>query len=142
MPGDTVRLKQMIADHGVTGVYLNSTGGNAMEGEAMAEIIHDLDTMTVVPNEGECNSICFLMFAAGANKYVGKGATIAVHSSGDKDHKENFVSGGITFTMARASRGRRGSVHLRERPAARRRTGAALAVPFLRFSSRANECTR
>jgi hypothetical protein len=103
-PGDSVRLRQMIADHRVSAFYFDSNGGNAMEGMTMAEAIHGLGEMVVVPNDGTCTLACFLMFAAGRDKFVGGGATIAVHSAGDENHKENLSAGAVTFVMARAAK--------------------------------------
>jgi hypothetical protein len=101
--GDTVRLKAMADGQSIAGVYLNSFGGVAVEGLALAEVIRDLNVMTVVPDTGSCSSACFVMFAAGANKYVGKNATVAVHSAGDDNHKENLATASLTFVMARAA---------------------------------------
>lgn len=73
--GDAYRLKLYIA--GLTkrkniAVYLNSDGGNLMEGMALGRLFHDGQIKTVIEENMLCASSCALAFLGGFNKNTGR----------------------------------------------------------------------
>jgi hypothetical protein len=81
-------------------VQLNSTGGNLGEGARLAEIIKQERLATVVGAGAVCASACFLLFAAGEQKYVGANARIGVHKAAEKGGVESKISGQANVLMA------------------------------------------
>lgn len=79
---------------------LNSPGGVVREGIAMADAIQAYHVDVLVPDGAECASACFMLFAAGEHKAVGRDVKIGIHSAtstgghGDDD-------GNATLLMAR-----------------------------------------
>jgi hypothetical protein len=101
--GDTETLKQIIkssndAGHLVSGIRLNSNGGSLAEGVKLANIVRYGKIMTVVQNGATCASACFVVFAAGSEKFANYTAQIGVHGASDTAGKE---SGDATVVMAR-----------------------------------------
>jgi hypothetical protein len=87
-PEDTDPLQQIIKttnDSGkiVSGIRLNSFGGNLPEGAKLADKIRFAKIASVVPNGSTCASACFVAFAASADKYVSYSASIGVHGASD-----------------------------------------------------------
>src|SRR2546430_4694111 len=83
-PGDTDHLQQIIRtanDSGkiVSGIRLNSPGGNLLESAKLADAIRFAKIASVVPNGATCASACFVAFAAGAEKFASYSASIGVH---------------------------------------------------------------
>ena len=92
-PGDTDRLQQIIKtanDSGkiVSGIRLNSSGGNLLEGVKLADAIRFAKIASVVPKGSTCASACFIAFAAGAEKFASYGASVGVHGASDKNGQE------------------------------------------------------
>jgi len=63
----------------VAGVLLRSNGGAADDGLAIAKHIfeHGLSTMVT----GTCHSVCAVMFLAGRDRFLTRGANLTVHSA-------------------------------------------------------------
>src|SRR5881628_107579 len=54
----------------VSGIGLNSPGGALLEAVKIADVIRYCKIATVVPNGQTCASACFIIFAAGGEKYA------------------------------------------------------------------------
>ena len=105
-PGDADRLSSIIleanrANKLVSGVRLNSQGGDLVEGLKLINVVRTAKIATVVPNNATCASACFLAFAAGAEKYVSYSGIVGVHGASDKG-AETPDSSAATIIMARA----------------------------------------
>jgi len=105
-PGDTNQLQRIIKtanDPGkvVSGIRLNSPGGNLLEGVKLADAIRFAKIASVVPNGSTCASACFIAFAAGADKFASYGASIGVHGASDKNGQETDGSNSATVAMAK-----------------------------------------
>ncbi len=101
--GDAEKLKTIIqsaneAGRLVSGIRLNSFGGNLLEGVKLANIIRYGKISTVVANGAKCASACFVAFAAGSQKFVSYTASVGVHGASDRGGRE---SGDATVSMAR-----------------------------------------
>lgn len=105
--GDTQRLVLAIRDaaerypHAIGAVLLNSPGGNALEAEKMAGLIHTTGIAVLVGPNGVCASACFLVFAAGEHKIISRSARIGVHSISDENGREDGSTLMLTTAMAR-----------------------------------------
>jgi hypothetical protein len=104
--GDAETFKSIIksANDGgrlVSGVRLNSPGGNLLEGTKLAEIIRFGKIATVLANGAQCASACFVVFAAGDPKFVSYAASIGVHGASDMNGRETIEAGAATVSMAR-----------------------------------------
>jgi hypothetical protein len=95
-----VPQKAADADKPVENVQLNSKGGNLGEGGKLAAAIKLGQLSTVVPSGAVCASACFLVFAAGEQKFAGEGAFIGVHKASDKGGTETRQSATATALMA------------------------------------------
>jgi hypothetical protein len=78
--GDCDRWKAAIGSSART-VVLNSQGGRNGQGECISRSIAQRHMKTFV--QGRCASICFLLFAAGTERWVCKDAKIGVHRPRD-----------------------------------------------------------
>ncbi len=92
-PGDTDQLQQIIKtanDSGkiVSGIRLNSPGGNLLEGVKLADAIRFAKIASVVPNGSTCASACFVAFAAGADKFASYNDSIGVHGASDPNARQ------------------------------------------------------
>ena len=104
--GDAERLKATIraANKGGRLVYairLNSPGGNLAEGVRLAAVIQQAKMATSVAAGGTCASACFIVFAAGSEKFVSHGSRLGVHGASDKSGRETPNSTAATVIMAR-----------------------------------------
>jgi hypothetical protein len=81
-------------------VYLNSPGGNILEAMKMAAGIHEVKFDTVVPDNAECASACFFLFAAGGRKFASPSAHIGVHSA-SIEGQENIITMGVSAMVSR-----------------------------------------
>lgn len=104
--GDTDKLKAIIrtvndSGRSVHGVRLNSIGGNLAEGVALSDIVRFAKVLTVVPPGAQCASACFIVFAAGNEKFASYTAFVGVHGASDSSGKETVLSGAATVSMAR-----------------------------------------
>ncbi len=91
--GDCDRWNAVIGPSAHT-VVLNSPGGRNGQGECISRSIAQRHMKTFV--QGRCSSICFLLFAAGAERWVCKGAKIGVHrprdvATGQEDDDPQFL---------------------------------------------------
>jgi hypothetical protein len=102
--GDLSSLREVLArvptGKHVIALLLDSPGGNLIEGEKLAEQIHDSSLPVGVLSSGTCASACFLMFAAAPRRFAGTDALIGVHSASIKG-EENTLSLAVTTMMAR-----------------------------------------
>ena len=104
--GDTAQFQQLIKtanDSGkiVSGIRLNSPGGNLLEGAKLADAIRFAKIASVVPKGSTCASACFVAFAAGAEKFVSYSASVGVHGASDKNGQETDQSNAATVAMAK-----------------------------------------
>jgi hypothetical protein len=104
--GDADALKGAIKsanDSGrlVSGIRLNSPGGNLLEGSKLAEIVRFGKIATVIPDGAQCASACFIVFAAGDPKFVSYSAFVGVHGASDENGQETVAAGAATVSMAR-----------------------------------------
>jgi hypothetical protein len=104
--GDSDRLQQLIKganDSGkiVSGIRLNSQGGNVLEGAKLADAIRFAKIASVVSNGATCASACFLAFAAGVDKFASYSASIGVHGASDANGQETVGSNAATVAMAK-----------------------------------------
>ncbi len=107
--GDTDTLKASIKtanDAGklVSGVRLNSPGGNLLEGLKLADAVRFAKVATNVAGSATCASACFLVYAAGATKFANYTAQVGIHGASDKQGEETAASGAATVSMARAAK--------------------------------------
>jgi hypothetical protein len=83
--GDCNRWKAAIKPT-VDTVILHSPGGRNGQGQCISRSIAERHLKTFV--QGRCASICFLLFAAGAEKWACDGAKIGVHRPADAVTRE------------------------------------------------------
>ena len=81
--GDSARFASFWRSLPATPVVLllDSTGGSVGEARDMAELIHRSNVATAVLDNHQCDSACFLLFAAGRQRYAAPGASIGVHGA-------------------------------------------------------------
>lgn len=97
--GDLERfLSAVTSGDKISTVWLDSPGGSANEGLAIARIIHELKFNTYVHENSRCDSICSIMFLSGKRKLVTDTSKIGIHSAhnrntGAKDADANTVIG-------------------------------------------------
>ena len=86
--GDTVSFLAALngKDRPVT-VWLESSGGSAAEGLAIARMIKTLGLNTYVHSDGKCDSICSIMFLSGKRRMVVTDGRIGVHTAYDPKTK-------------------------------------------------------
>jgi len=77
-PGITQALRQFLEAHpGVTGIILNSDGGNVFEARGLASVIIDRGLSTY--SSTRCYSSCTIAFAAGRKRILGSKAKLGFH---------------------------------------------------------------
>jgi hypothetical protein len=108
-PGDTERFLAIIRRSNqnnrlISGVRLNSLGGNLGEGLPLALAIKNANIATIITNGTSCASACFLAFAAGSEKFASYSAKIGVHGAADQQGEETVDAAAATVSMARAAR--------------------------------------
>lgn len=95
-------LDQAIEDgQRVSLMRLDSPGGNILESVKIAEAVRDKKIATSVLGRAKCASACFIVFAAGTQKFASYGAFIGVHGASDESGHETVESNAATITMAR-----------------------------------------
>jgi hypothetical protein len=104
--GDSDKLRTIIqtandAGRVVVTIRLNSIGGNLSEGVALAEIVRKGRIQTPVLNGSQCASACFIIFAAGSERFANYTALVGVHGASDENGRETVQSGAATVSMAR-----------------------------------------
>jgi hypothetical protein len=87
--------------HVVELVTLSSPGGNLLESVKLAAIIQFGKMATSVLGSSMCASACFIIFAAGNEKYANYTASVGVHGASNTAGKETARSDAATVTMAR-----------------------------------------
>lgn len=107
--GDVDQLNQILKnanDAGklVSAIRLNSPGGNLLEGAKLADAVRYAKMASVVAKGATCASACFLVFAAGTDKYVSYSASVGVHGASDENGQETEGSNAATVGMAKAAR--------------------------------------
>ncbi|QIG98082.1 ATP-dependent Clp protease proteolytic subunit [Bradyrhizobium sp. 6(2017)] len=88
----------------VSGIRLNSPGGNLVEGLKLADAVRFAKVATNVAGSATCASACFLVYAAGATKFANYTAQVGIHGASDKQGEETVESGAATVSMARAAK--------------------------------------
>ncbi len=102
LPGDAARFRAALARSPSVPLFvLNSPGGAVLDGRDIARLIRARGGSTLVPARAVCASACFLLFAAGREKYAEPGAMIGVHSASVAGGGENTSTLGTTTLMAR-----------------------------------------
>jgi hypothetical protein len=84
--GDISRLEQaldVVAPSQVSALAVDSPGGNVVEGELLAQLIHMRKLPVVVPANAKCVSACFLLLAASPKRLAAADALIGVHSASE-----------------------------------------------------------
>ena len=104
--GDSNNLRTIIQTANDTGrvvitIRLNSIGGNLLEGVSLAEIVRKGRIQTSVLSGSQCASACFIIFAAGSERFAHYTALIGVHGASDENGRETVQSGAATVSMAR-----------------------------------------
>lgn len=102
--GDHLKLVgflEAIAGSPLIGYSISSPGGNLMEGEQIAEMIHAQQVAVAVPSGAMCASACFLLFAAAAHRIAAPDALIGVHSASDGQGAENGSTLALTTLFGR-----------------------------------------
>lgn len=69
--GDSDKLKEMVQETGLTTLFLNSGGGNAIEGFRLGYTIDELSLQTIVASDASCLSSCAIAFLGGSSKVQG-----------------------------------------------------------------------
>jgi hypothetical protein len=97
------KLIKSINDEGrlVSVVQLNSPGGSLAESVKLVDVVRRARLATAVTEGSICTSACFLIFAAGTDKYVSYSAQIGVHVAYDQSGQETIQSSAATLSMAR-----------------------------------------
>ena len=105
--GDAVEaLMKETNDRGrlVAALRLDSPGGSLAESVKIAELVQRTKIAVVVGPRAQCASACFLIFAAGTEKFVGYGAAIGVHGASDRYGRITPRAAAATVSMARMVR--------------------------------------
>ena len=84
----------------VSAVRLNSPGGSLDEGAKLADVVRYAKIATVVMNGTSCASACFIVFAAGSEKYASYSANVGVHGA-SVNGQETEGSRAATIAMAK-----------------------------------------
>ena len=103
-PGDSLKLDgflEAVEGSQVIGYALNSPGGNIVEAEKVAAMIHDQNVSAAVSSGSMCASACFLLFAAASHRIAAPDALIGVHSASNSDGEEDGGTLAMTTALAR-----------------------------------------
>jgi hypothetical protein len=87
--------------HEVKLLRLNSPGGNIAASVKIAELVRDGKIATSVTDRAKCASACFIVFAAGSQRFADPNALVGVHGASDESGKETLRSSAATLSMAR-----------------------------------------
>jgi hypothetical protein len=104
-PGDSDAFTKLLqkaytANQVIDSVQLNSTGGIIGEGARIAAVIRTARLSTHVVEGALCASACFLVFAAGYERFAATGALIGVHKASEKGGRETSQSLAASQAMA------------------------------------------
>jgi hypothetical protein len=105
VPGDSEHVENWIKywnNKGVrvSGIRLDSRGGNVIEASNIAVLIRRANMASVVGRNKECLSACVLVFAYGTEKWVNTTSEIGVHSVSENG-KESLIADAITAVFVR-----------------------------------------
>jgi hypothetical protein len=89
------------ASREVSGLRLNSPGGDLGEGVKLADAVKFARVSTVIVTKTTCASACFIVFSAGNEKYVGYGARVGVHGASTTTGQETADSRSATLAVAK-----------------------------------------
>ena len=108
--GDTETAEALItaANDGnrlISAVRLDSPGGSLAEAVKLAGLIRRAKLPTIVAAGSRCASACFIVFAAGNEKFASYEAAIGVHGVSDKFGHETAQTEEATIAMARVASG-------------------------------------
>jgi len=95
--GDAQMLETIIKtanDHSrkVAAIRLNSPGGILGEGRKLADLVRYGKIATVVAAGSQCASACFLVFAAGIEKFANYNSNVGVHCASDQAGVESAAT--------------------------------------------------
>jgi hypothetical protein len=87
--GDASRLRDIIREstssaRPVSGIRLNSPGGNLREGVRLAGVILNAKIATVIVSGATCAAACFIAFIAGNQKFVSATAMVGVPGAANR----------------------------------------------------------
>ena len=104
--GDSAKLASIIQGANargdrVTAIKLNSPGGVVLEGVEIAEVVRRARVATYVAEDSQCASACFIILAAGSEKFVDYSALIGVHGVADRSGNETVEASAATVALAR-----------------------------------------
>lgn len=105
-PGDELKLRDVFLDmaskgHAVNAILLDSRGGEVRTAAIIANGIRKLGIATWVGPTNSCASACMLLFAAGIERTIWRGARLGVHSASYEDGSD---ADGGTVGLAREMR--------------------------------------
>ena len=108
--GDTDTAETLIKtanDSGrlISAVRLDSPGGSLIEAVKFADLVRRAKLPTLVAAGSRCTSACFIVFAAGVEKFASYDAAIGVHGVSDKFGHETAQTEEATRAMARIASG-------------------------------------
>lgn len=108
--GDTEAAEALIktvndGDRLISAVRLDSPGGSLAEAVKLAGLIRRAKLPTIVAAGSHCASACFIVFAAGNEKFASYEAAIGVHGVSDKFGRETAQTEEATIAMARFASG-------------------------------------
>jgi len=78
--GDSVSLRKILKANSYAEIWLNSNGGNLMEGVEIGRILREKKQFVRVPNGGRCVSACTVAFLGGILRTVDPEARYEVHA--------------------------------------------------------------
>ena len=87
--------------HLISAVRLDSPGGSLAEALRLGDLIRRAKLPTVVAAGSHCVSACFLVFAAGIEKFANHEARIGVHGASDAFGRETARTEAATIAMGR-----------------------------------------
>jgi hypothetical protein len=85
----------------VSALVLDSPGGLISVGASMAKLVRSNQLKTIVNDGAICASACFMVFAAGKERFSGENAKIGVHSAVNPEFGENDNAKSATIDMTR-----------------------------------------
>lgn len=85
----------------VAAMRLDSLGGSLAEATKLAEFVRRAKLPTLVASRARCASACFIVFAAGIEKYASALAAIGVHGVSDRFGHQSDQTRKATLAMAR-----------------------------------------
>jgi hypothetical protein len=85
----------------ISALRLDSPGGSLAEAIKLADLVRRAKLPTVVAAGSRCVSACFVVFAAGIEKFADYDALIGIHGVSDKFGRETPQTGAATIAMAR-----------------------------------------